>query len=570
VLASISGKPRLPRTTRWSGGPLSLGWRLRAIGQPSAALVLALCIVSVVLRVYWVVHHSTVLDENGSEYARIAENLLRHGTYRGLFEGPELMFPPLFPVLLALGSLFTGSVDSAARLIPLLAGVLLVPTAFALARLMYGLRVALGVAALTALHPVLIDLSSTAYSEGIYLLLMFAGLYWALRALDSGNRTHTVFCGTLFGLAYLTRPEALVYPVVVLAAMLSKDLRSGLASRCAVRALCLFVPIAVVAAPYVAYLSIQTGGLRFEGKGIMNYTIGERRNVGIPYHEAALGIGPNLSEDGPQLSPNRFIATAHQVPSIRQVAKYWAQSARRNKTTVWDLLLAPQFGSILAIALIALGLFRRPWRGRRAVQEGVLIGVVLGHLFLLLGLHGVLFRYFFPILAIWLLWVAKGIEEAAQWGVGTARRALGLCRSPARWADIGIRCLLIAILLLQALWGMRWGPLEDQGPKTVLLKEVGTWLAHYRPGSKRVMTLRPQIAYYSGGMLLLMPAAAAPLVLRYVHLKHPDFIVLLEDYGSIATYLKQWLDEGIPDEAATLIYRAGSSHEGVAIYEWRE
>src|SRR5215470_11332812 len=259
VLTSISGKPRLPRTTRWSGGPLSLGRRLRAIGQPSTALLLALCIVSVVLRAYWVVHHSTVLDENGSEYARIAENLLRHGTYRGLFEGPELMFPPLFPVLLALGSLFTGSVDSAARLIPLLAGVLLVPTAFALARLMYGLRVALGVAALTALHPVLIDLSSTAYSEGIYLLLMFAGLYWALRALDSGNRTHTVFCGTLFGLAYLTRPEALVYPVVVLAAMLSKDLRSGLASRCAVRALCLFVPIAVVAAPYVAYLSIQTG-----------------------------------------------------------------------------------------------------------------------------------------------------------------------------------------------------------------------------------------------------------------------------------------------------------------------
>jgi len=29
-------------------------------------------------------------------------------------------------------------------------------------------------------------------------------------------------------------------------------------------------------------------------------------------------------------------------------------------------------------------------------------------------------------------------------------------------------------------------------------------------------------------------------------------------------------DEGIPDGAATLIYRAGNaSHRGVAIYEWR-
>jgi len=545
--------------------------RLLAIRQPSAALFLALLTAAVVLRAYWVVHHSTVLDENGSEYARIAENLLHHGTYVGLFEGPELMFPPLFPVLLVLGSLFTGSIDSAARLIPFLAGVLLVPTAFALARFVYGLRVALGVAALTALHPVFIDLSSTAYSESIYLPLMLAGLYWALRALDSGSRAHTVCCGTMFGLAYLTRPEALLYPIVVLAAMLTTDLkRSAFARRFAVRSLCLFAPIVVLAAPYVAYLSVHTGSLRFEGKGIMNYTISERRNVGIPHHEASLGIGPNLSEDGPHLSPNHFIATAHRLPSIRELANYWVESARRNKTTVWELLLAPQFGSVLAIGLMVLGLFRRPWHQRRAVQEGVLIGVALGHFFLLLGLHAVLFRYIFPILAVSLFWVSKGIEEAAQWGVGTARRVLPLCRPPARWADTGIRCVLIVVLLLQALWGMRWGPLEDQGPKTVLLKEVGTWLGHYRPGPKRVMTMHPQVAYYSGGMLLLMPPAGASLALRYVHLKHPDFIVLLEGDGSTVAYLKQWLDEGIPDGAATLIYRAGNpSHGGAAIYEWR-
>jgi hypothetical protein len=435
----------------------------------------------------------------------------------------------------------------------------------------YGLRVALGVAALTALHPVLIDLSSTAYSESIYLPLMLAGLYWALRALDSGSLAQTVCCGTMFGLAYLTRPEALLYPSVVLVVMLMMDLRrSALVRQCAVRSLCLFTPIILLAAPYVAYLSVHTGSLRFEGKGIMNYTIGERRNGGMAHHEAALGIGPNLSEDGPQLSPNHFIATAHRLPSVRELANYWVESARRNKTTVWELLFAPQFGSVLAIGLMVLGLFGRPWHQRRAVQEGVLIGVAVGHAFLLLGLHTVLFRYIFPIFVLSLFWVSMGIEEATQWGVRTAWRALRLCRPPARWADRSIRCALIVVLLLQALWGMRWGPLEDQGPKTVLLKEVGTWLGHHRPGPKRVMTMRPQVAYYSGGMLLLMPPAEASLALRYVHLKHPDFIVLLEDDGSTAAYLKQWLDEGIPDSAATLIYRAGNaSHGGVAIYEWR-
>lgn len=49
-----------------------------------------------------------------------------------------------------------------------------------------------------------------------------------------------------------------------------------------------------------------------------------------------------------------------------------------------------------------------------------------------------------------------------------------------------------------------------------------------------------------------------------------DFIVLLESDGSIADYLKQWLEKGIPDAAATLVYRDSDAlHGAVAIYEWR-
>ena len=561
----------MSRTVRWCGVPLLVGRRLLTIGPPSAVLFLALLVAAVVLRAYWMVHHSTVLDEDATEYARIAENLLHRGAYVGLFEGPELMFPPFFPVLLALGSLVTGSAESAARLVPFLAGVLLVPTVFAVARFMYGLRVALGAAALTALHPVLIDLSSTAYAEGIYLVLILVGLYWALRALDSGSRAHTVCCGTIFGLAFLIRAEALLYPVVVLFVSLTADLKeSALASRIGVRALCLVTPIVVLVAPYAAYESSHAGSLRFEGNSLMNYKIGERRNVGMTPTEAALGIGPNLTEDGPQLSPNHFIAAAHQWPSIRDLASYWVQSVRRNQAMLWQHLLAPQFDSILAIGLIILGLFRRPWPPRRALQEGMLIGVALGHLVLLLGAHAVLLRYIFPLVVISWLWASKGIDEAARWGAETAKRALHARRTLSQCVGTGIRCLLIVALLLQALWGMRWGPLEDQGPKTLVLKEVGLWLEHHRPGPKRVMTLRPLIAYYSGGTLLLMPYADASLALRYIHLKRPDFIVLLESDGSIADYLKQWLERGIPDAAATLVYRDSDAlHGAVAIYEWR-
>jgi 4-amino-4-deoxy-L-arabinose transferase-like glycosyltransferase len=532
--------------------------------RPSLApfvLFLGIFVAAVGLRAYWLIHRETLLM--GVGYVRIAENLLNKGSYVGLFEGPELMFPPFLPVLLAAGALPTGSIEGAARLIPFLAGVLLVPITFVLARLMYGPRVALGMAALIALHPVFIDLSTTAEAETVYLPLTFAGLYWALRALDSGRLSHTVWGGTMFGLAYLTRPEALLFPVVILITMLVASVRNPvLARRIALRCLCLVAPILVLAAPYVIYLSAHIGALRLDGKGIMNYTIGTRRNSGMSHPEASLGIGPTLSEDGPQLSPNHFIATIHELPSLRELVTYWGKSARRNEPALFDLVLSPVFGSVFGIALIALGLFGRPWGQGRAVREAVLLGIAVAHVFLLLGLHAVLFRYVLPVMSISLLWVSKGIDELARWGVGTARRALP---PPPRWLDMGIRSVLMIALLLMAFWGLRWGsPLQDQGPSIGSLKQVGAWLAHYRPGPKRVMTTHPQVPYYSRGTLLLMPYAEGSLALQYVHLKQPDFIVLVEEDRLIAPYLKQWLDDGIPDPLATLIYK----DSGVVIYEW--
>jgi 4-amino-4-deoxy-L-arabinose transferase-like glycosyltransferase len=532
-------------------------------------MLLGILVAAVTLRGYWVIHHGAVLV--GCEYARIAESLLKHGTYLGLFEGPELVFPPFFPILLALGAPFAGSVDGATRLVPCLAGVLLVPAMFALARLVYGPRVALGAAALTALHPLLIDLSSVALSEGTYLLLMVMSLYWGLRSLDSGKPAHSVWCGAMIGLAYLTRPEAFFYPFVVLAAALATDRRGpAFVRRFALRALCLLAPIVVLMAPYVAYLSVHMGSLRFEGKGIMNYTIGERLNLGMSPYEAALGIGPDLSEDGPQLSPNDFVATTHRRLSVRELANYWVASARRNKAPLLQhLLLSPMFGSALAMGLITLGLFRRPWTQRRARCEGVFLAIAAGHLVLLLGLHFINVRYLFPLVPLSLLWIAQGIDGAARWGVGTARLGTARWRLPAPWFDTGIRCVLVGAVLLLALWGVRWASLRDVSPETLLLRDVGTWLGDHTPGPKRVMSVDPLIPCYSGGTFLPMPYAEASDALRYVHTKHPDFIVLIREERYVAPYLKQWLEEGIPDRSAKLIYRAGpASPAAVVIYEW--
>jgi len=542
----------------------------RPVDLSTKASLLAVVVAALVLRAYWAVHHGAVMEGNGCEYARIAENLRKHWAYVGLFEGPELMFPPFYPVLLAVGSFVVGSVDHAARVIPVMAGVLLVPAAFALGQVLYGSRVGLTYATLTALHPLLIDLSSTAYSEGVYLPLMLGGLYWGLRGLKSGQPRPFVLCGVAFGLASVTRPEAFFYPFAVLGGSLLSDIgRPAPGKRMARGALWLMPPMVFLVAPYAAYLSMHTGSLRLEGKGLMNYTIGARVNAGMNPVEAAFGIGPDLSEQGPQLSPNHFAAaTTQRQPSMQEVLRYWFASAHRNMAPLRHALSSPPFGSFLAIGLVALGLLGRPWSKGRAVSESVLLAVAGGHLLLFLGLHYVNLRYMFPLLLILLLWIAKGVDEVAWWSLGTARRAF----SGHGWAGprlaTGTRCVVIIGILLLALWGMRWGPLQDQGPEERLLRDVGTWLADYRSGPKRIMTIHPEIAYYSGATWLPLPYAESPLSLQYVRQKRPDFVVLT-GMGR-APYLAQWLKEGIPADPARLIHRVGQAGpDAVAIYEWR-
>ena len=531
---------------------------------------MAILLAALAVRGYWVYRGNPVLDGNGCEYARIAQNLLKDRAYVGLFEGPELMFPPLFPFLLAAGARIAGSLDLSLRVVPLLAGLLLVPAAFALTRLVYGVRVALGAAALVALHPLLVDLSSAVLSESVFLLLMVAGLYWGLRSIESGAAGHLLVCGTLFGLAYLTRPEAVLYAVVVLVAGSLRDLKHRVAVRhLARRAVCLLAPVAVLAAPYAAFLSWHTGSLRLEGKSVLNYAIAVRRNAGMSAYQAAFGIGADLAENGPHLSPNRFVATAPPAVPVRGLAEAWVASARRNREPVTQLLLkSPILGFPLGMGLIVLGLLGHPWSPSRARSEAVLLAVVVGQVALVLGLHVVNARYLFPIVPISLLWIAQGIDVAARWGRGTARRGGLGARGRAR-VDTAVRVTLIVAVLLLVLWTMRWGSLQRDDPGALVLRSAGAWLDDHRPGPKRVMSVEPQIPYYAAGTFLPLPYADGSVALRYIRAKHPDFIVLTAESSAVTPYIADWLAFGIPDLAARRVYRVGSDRTPLAlIYEW--
>jgi 4-amino-4-deoxy-L-arabinose transferase-like glycosyltransferase len=536
-------------------------------------LLITLLVLALSARLYWILHDVPVLESEECEYTRLAQTLWEHHRYVGLREGAQLVYPPLLPVLVAVGFSVTGSYETAGRGVAFLAGLALVLAAFGLAQHMYGSRVAVIAATLAAGHPALIALSGAVYSECLYLPLMVGGAYFGLRCLEVGRLGSAIACGACFGLAYLSRPEALFYPFVIVAGVMVWCRARGTSARKAVgTAFLILVSFAVLATPYIAYLSSHAGGLRFEGKSVMNYTIGQRRNAGMTYLEATLGISPDLREEGPLLSPNTFVAQAPYPVPLRVAASYWLASARRNKTMLYEsLVLSPNFGSLLGLGLVAVGLFRRPWSQRRLISEGALLAIVLGYVVILLGLHLLQFRYVLPLLPFLLIWGSKGIDEMARWGAASVRRANSRRFVQVGWVEAGGRLVLGSMMFLLAVRGASWGTIRDVGPRELALKDAGIWLAQYRSGPKRIFGFENEVSYYAGAVKLNFPYAPSALALRYVRAKAPDFLVLTRRQGAQVPYYQDWFAHGIPDHAAQLVYRTGhiGDHE-VQIYQWSE
>jgi hypothetical protein len=533
--------------------------------------LLAILFVAAVLRVFWLWHESRVVEGDECEYLRLAENLVATHRYVGLFEGPELIYPPLFPILVAAVAQVTSSYPAAGEVVSFVAGMWLVWGVFLLARNVYGTRVGLVAAILAACHPALIELSGAIYSESVYLPLVVGGLFFGLRWLESEDRGSALWSGVCFGCAYLTRPEALLYPLVVAAAFVWKgcaERRWGLTRLAST--LPLLATVAALAAPYVVYLSVHTGGLRVEGKSVMNYTIAQRLNGGVDVPQATLGISADLREEGPFLSPNRWILQAPHAIALPKLAEYWIPSARRNSLQLEKDLLSPAIGSVLGAGLLALGLIGQPWQRRRFMLEAVTLTIVIGYVAILLGQHYVSFRYVMPLVPFLIVWGANGIDVAGHWFAATARNLLGDRRRAARRLALVGRCALIVAALL-GIRTLTWdGFFRGDDPGVLEFEKAGLWLAKHRPGPKTVMSANAAAPYYAAGSRMAFPAAEADRALAYLREKAPDFIVLTSGPTSLGQYYRDWFAHGIPDPAAHLIHRIGPARSPHAmIFEWR-
>jgi hypothetical protein len=480
------------------------------------------------------------------------------------------MLSPLYSILIGAASFLTRSPELAGRVISLLAGALFPVAIFLIAEKIYGRRTALAAGLLTGLHSTLIALSAAVYSEGIYLTLLMVAVYWTLVAIEREDYLPAVYAGVCAGLAYLARPEGLLFAFLLAAWLgaarwLTRPVGRGHLARAAV----LLTTSAVLALPFVAFLTLKTGRFFWEGKSAINDNIVARMETGMTYQEANTGLGPNLHEDGVALANDQFVyVRSHPVSLPVKLHLITDGMLGRILNLLKAFRSADYLGSPFIWILVGAGLLGGPWNRVRLAHEALLCAMTALSLFILSSMHFIWNRFLFAVLPIALIWAAHGAVSLHESVYQTLERRGPWVKSYRQIIAWALPASLLLLVLLVAARGIR-GLGEVTEARAVEAKDAGLWIASHFNGMKTVMSVGMVVPYYAGALARVLPYTDSTTALAYLHQKDPDFIVLRGDEVRQRPYLPSWLQNGIPDPCARLAYRVGNrAEQAILVYEW--
>lgn len=348
------------------------------------------------------------------------------------------VFPPLYSLAIAAIMFVARNGEAVGVAISIVAGSLLVVPLYLAADIVYGPRPALytGIAAVSL--PFAVDVSTLVLDEPLFLTLIACGLLFTLRTIRDRRPVDAVACGVALGLAYLTRPEA----VVVVAAMLvavaaATTLQPTRRHHVAASVIVIGAAFIITSLPYVVFLSMNAHHLAIEAKSATNVTIAERMRAGMSYAQAASEIDNAGNDIGPELSPTYYFADPHyHFPGLAALVALALTDTGRHVIDVPNALRSRLYGTVLLLLLSAFGLVAGRWNRQRAGYEFVFGAYSVALLASLASVYHFYPRYtvgFIPLLALWGGHASKSYARRSTPGciVGDQVYSCGLTWRPA-------------------------------------------------------------------------------------------------------------------------------------------
>jgi hypothetical protein len=405
------------------------------------------------------------------------------------------------------------------RALSWLAGTAMVPLVYFLMRRAVSRLWAGVAAALVALHPLLAAYSGPVMTETTYLAILFAGLL----LIDRGR---FLFGGMWLGFSYAVRPEALVAAVGV--AAFARGGRRG--------AVLVIAGFALVAAPYIGYLSWERGEFTLSPK------VALVRPPDARPRDAEWRVGNAVR---PATEPHRTLIEriAWAAPATARVYLPRLGGHLRRLLEAWPWPL---------MALSVLGLLVR-----RGPEAGSLLQVLMLPL-LAVGPDPRFSLLLVPALAVC-------AAAAAAWSAARWRRAERFM------TGAGVAAGVVGIAWCWNGPTGRHALHFDDGPMAQM-RDAGEWLrSHGRPGAT-VMDRKAYVPFYACMRHVQLPDDDYDTVVEYARASGVDYLVL-EEY--VVEGLRRQFMPLIADQRfragerrlRTLYQVRGGPHTGVAVME---
>lgn len=433
----------------------------------------------------------------------------------------DTYWTPLYPILVGIVTYFINSLVLPSVIVSIIAGTLAVPLTYYLVRQSYGRREAVIAAVLAVFFPHLINSFFGLGTENVYLLWIIGALIIGWKGLKRDSAIDYLSTGILLGLAYLTRPEAIGYPIFFVFLVFCKNLRRRklFARNSLLQIAALLLGFTVLAAPYIFHLRSATGAWTISGKAEINTTASEYLNESAQENNDSAAVAPT---------------------SRSQAVKAIIKNIALNLFTIHRDF--PYLLPILLLALVALGLFGERWDKERLKREAYLIS------FCLLTFVGyaaavVQTRYFYVLLPIFFGWIACGILRLERW---LSESIQNLTPNKAAYLfNSKVFVILCIILVYVYVFPINFFVRsEDKAWKTVAFEErnAGLWLKENGKPSPLVFSVSFRPIFYAEGKSLSPKTKDIGEILAQIKERKVDYVVTSERSLKRHSYL-----DGFPE-----------------------
>jgi 4-amino-4-deoxy-L-arabinose transferase-like glycosyltransferase len=247
------------------------------LARPMSHVMGAVLIIGLIVRVIAVVWLAGPLQSDAAEYDRLGWTLAETGCYCEAGFATAYRAPG-FPFFLALVYRLFGHAPSIVLWLQIGLGLMLVPLGYGIARrLSFSEQAARLTAILAVLFPGLILYTNLLLSETLFVGLLALGIWLCL----SGRMVSLVIGGVILGAAVLTRPIALLVPVVMVGHwwMMRRSARDTLLSAALV--LAGMLPVLL---PWMLRNESAVGRFTIATSGGVNFYIGNNPTASFGYH----------------------------------------------------------------------------------------------------------------------------------------------------------------------------------------------------------------------------------------------------------------------------------------------